>query len=127
MPERIEFMLDSGGTVLVESPDEGIGTSPAGRVSLAHAGATLREALEPVTRATSDMLDSLHGLPRLPDEVQIEFGVKLDGTMGALIAAASTGVHLNITLKWSPSSPKHEGRTAPTAPGAPTSPTSSTP
>ncbi|MCQ4044039.1 CU044_2847 family protein [Streptantibioticus rubrisoli] len=121
MPERIEFTLDSGGTVVVESPDEGVGTSPAGRISLAHAGATLREALAPVTRAASDMLDSLHGLPRRPDEVQIEFGVKLDGTMGALIATASTGVHLNITLKWSPASAKPVPSTASADPGGPTS------
>jgi hypothetical protein len=46
------------------------------------------------------MIDAFRTLSHKPDEVEIEFGVKLDASVGAVIAGAGTGVHLNVTLRW---------------------------
>jgi hypothetical protein len=48
---------------------------------------------ERVTSATRD-------LARRPDEIEVEFGLKLDAAGGALLARAGVEAHLTVTLKW---------------------------
>lgn len=114
MPDVIAFALEDGTTVAVTaaSPD---GTRPVGaRDGLARAGKTLREALAPVTAAAAQVMDEFRGLAQRPDEVEVSFGVTLDGTVGGIISSASAGAHLDVTLRWhaSPTS------TPPSAPAA---------
>jgi hypothetical protein len=37
-----------------------------------------------------------------PDEVSVEFGLKLDAAAGALLARAGTEAHVTVTLTWKP-------------------------
>jgi hypothetical protein len=100
---RIEFPLESGGSIVVE----GLGTpavGPAGRAGIERAAATLRQSLSPVVDAASDVLDAFRALPRKPDDVEVRFGVALDAKFGAILATGSAGVHLEVTLRWSPDS-----------------------
>lgn len=103
MARRIEFPLESGGTVVVE----GLGApavGPVGRVGIDRAAETLRQALSPVVDAASDVLDAFRALPRKPDDVEVRFGVALDAKVGAILATGSAGVHLEVTMRWSPGS-----------------------
>jgi len=103
VPRRIEFPLESGGTIVVE----GSGTpavGPAGRAGIERAAATLRQSLGPVVDAASDVLDAFRSLPRKPDDIEVRFGVTLDAKFGAILAAGSAGVQLEVTLRWSPDS-----------------------
>ena len=40
-------------------------------------------------------------MARKPDEVEIEFGVKLNAEAGALIARTGTEGHFQVTVRWS--------------------------
>lgn len=103
MPRAIEFPLESGGSIVVDP----LGTTALETVSRARierAAATLRQTLTPVANAASDMLGALSAMPRKPDEIEVRFGVALDTTVGAILATGTAGVHLEVTLRWSPGS-----------------------
>ena len=46
------------------------------------------------------MLNRLTSLAEPPDELAIEFGVKLNAETGAVIAKAATEANFTINLKW---------------------------
>lgn len=54
----------------------------------------------PVTAAATQVMDGFRELARRPQEIEIAFGVMLDGKLGGIIASASTGAHLDVTLRW---------------------------
>ena len=56
-------------------------------------------ALAPVTAAAAEMLEDFRRLAD-PDEVEIGFGVALDGKFGGIIVGTSAGAHLDVTLRW---------------------------
>ena len=70
---------------------------------------TLRTALAPVTAAASEVLDDFRKQARGPQEVEISFGVELDGKLGGVIASANAGAHLDITLRWRAPATKDQG------------------
>lgn len=52
-------------------------------------------------RDVSDRIDkTVSGLVRPPEEVEVEFGIKLDAELGALIAKTSVEAHMVVTLRW---------------------------
>ncbi|MFG2692994.1 CU044_2847 family protein [Kitasatospora sp. NPDC048407] len=102
MTTRTEFTLASGGTLVVESEGTGTGVAPAGRGSLERASATVRDSLHTMVNTASDVIDAFRALPRRPDEIEVKFGVKLDGSVGVILAGGSAGVHFDVTLRWSP-------------------------
>jgi|SRR5581483_2630589 len=111
MPDAIEFVLDNGTTVAVSSPRRA-GSSAVGlsdRLELAEK--TLREALVPVTAAAAQVMDGFRAMAQRPEEVEICFGVTLDGKLGGVIASANAGAHLDVTLRWhgSPGKPDDGG------------------
>jgi hypothetical protein len=102
MTTRTEFTLANGGTVVVESQTAGTGVTAAGRGRLERAGETLRDSLDTVVKAAADVMDAFTALPRRPDELEVEFGVSLEGSAGAIIASGTAGAHLTVTLRWTP-------------------------
>jgi|SRR5277367_1288232 len=100
MSDAIEFSLDDGTTVAVASPTRA-GSSPVGLSDrLEVAQKTLREALAPITAAAAQVMDGFRTMAERPAEVEISFGVTLDGKLGGVIASAEAGAHLDITLRW---------------------------
>jgi NTP-dependent ternary system trypsin peptidase co-occuring protein len=100
MTELASFALSNSLRVTVESP-AGSGVAPASlRPRIVRAEQTLQEALEPVTAAAAEVIEKFRELPGQPHEIEIQFGVKLDATLGAVIATAAVGTHLDITLRW---------------------------
>jgi hypothetical protein len=100
VPDAIEFTLDDGTTVAVAAPraDGSGAVGLDGRLQAAEK--TLREALAPVTAAATQVMDGFRELTRSPQEVEIGFGVTLDGKLGGVIASANAGAHLDVTLRW---------------------------
>jgi hypothetical protein len=60
----------------------------------------LEQALTGVRRAAGQVLDAVRLIAVPPDSCEIEFGVKLSGSMGAIIAKASTEANFRIKLAW---------------------------
>jgi Trypsin-co-occurring domain 1 len=110
--ELTRFALGDGGTVLVETRAPATRVESTGRAgkSVADAAVSLRDALGSVTAAASDVLAGFQSMSHRPDEVEISLGVNFDATFGMVIANASAGGHLEVTLRWSGG-----GATAPAA------------
>jgi len=68
--------------------------------ALAQATDTFESALEKVRTAAEGILRQLRSLAQPPDEVAVEFGVKMSAESGAIIAKASGEANFKINLTW---------------------------
>ena len=59
------------------------------------------DALENVRNAAQSALRTFRDEALDPDDVEIEFGIKLNAAAGAVIAKTSAEGHLTVKLKWS--------------------------
>jgi Trypsin-co-occurring domain 1 len=98
---RTTFELSGGGSIQIEQASAD-GVTQAGRPRLEHAAATLRQSLDSVVGAASDMIEAFNALPSGPQEVEVQFGVSLDATVGAVLVSGTAGTHLDVTLRWRP-------------------------
>ncbi|GAA2520505.1 CU044_2847 family protein [Winogradskya humida] len=102
MTVLVEVGLDGGGSLLLEAAGTGVaGPVKAGRGSDAvHAlHDSLREQLRPAAQASREMIEELRGTG--PDDVTIEFGLKLVAGLGALVATSKAECHFKVTVRWS--------------------------
>jgi hypothetical protein len=100
MSELMSIALSGGGEVLVEvsGNDPGIRrASRAGDVIVASAD-SLQAALQPIRTAAEAALDAFRKAG--PNEVEIEFGVRLTAEAGAVIAKSGMEGHLTVKLTW---------------------------
>ncbi|MFD4613060.1 CU044_2847 family protein [Streptomyces sp. NPDC058440] len=102
MAELMRFGLESGGTVVVEVDDDEPGVARASRATQAirDAGVSFRGALSGIRGAAASALDTFRGMPHQPDEITVEFGIRLNAEAGAVIARTGTEGHLQVTLTW---------------------------
>ncbi|MFF4831097.1 CU044_2847 family protein [Streptomyces sp. NPDC001315] len=100
MPDAVQFTL-SDGTVVLVAPPARAGTGAVGLgTRLESAERTLRQALTPITTAAAEVIEEFRALAHRPDEVEVTFGVVLDGKLGAVIASAHASAHLDVSLRW---------------------------
>lgn len=109
MAHLVEFPLDGGGTVLVESaePSEHAVTTRGWREDGAEQVAerveqSFQAAVAKIQPATEALLNSLVDQARTPQEVQVEFAVELSAKAGAYIATLGSTANFKITLTWRP-------------------------
>ena len=101
----IEFPVGEGQTVLVEVSefDTDSGDTQVSRlrgVDIQEAQQTLEEALDKLRPMVSAMKSKLDALVEPADEVEVKFGVKLSGEIGAVVTTLGAEVNWEITLKW---------------------------
>lgn len=102
MPDAVQFTLSDGETVVLVTPPARSGTGAVGLGNRLEAAThSLPRALAPVTSAAADVIEQFRSLAHRPDEVEIAFGVVLDAKLGAVMAGAQAGAHLDVTLRWS--------------------------
>ncbi len=105
MAELVQFPLKGGGFLVVEagpaenSANKVMRGSPAA-ATIATASDTFESALEKVRDAAESLLHELRQLAQPPDEVAVEFGVKMNAEAGAIIARASAEANFKINLTW---------------------------
>lgn len=101
MSEVVRFELDGGGSVLVEPATEsGIVRAGGPGTAIRNATASFEAALSGVREAAAATLRQFTSLPRQPDEVTVEFGVRLDLEAGAVIARTAVEGHIQVTVLW---------------------------
>ena len=102
MDTVVRYEVGDGSSVLVEVDEDTYGVEEVSRTSdgIVEAGQRLESALGSVVEAAQATLDALKKLS--PDTVQVEFGIKLAGEAGAMIAKASAEGHFTVTVSWSP-------------------------
>lgn len=102
MPHLIEFPLEGGGSVVVEVTEPVEGMIPAatpGEV-VAKADQTFEAALDRVRPAAQAILRKLRSLEEPPDQVQVEFSIKMNLKAGAVVASAGAEANYKVTLTW---------------------------
>ena len=104
MKRLIEFPLADGGSVFIEidEPEGAGGTVRAARPGeLAEkAQVTFEEALQRIRPAAEAIVGRLRDLSDPPDQVGVEFGLKLSAAAGAIIAAVGAEANYKVTLSW---------------------------
>jgi hypothetical protein len=97
MPSHIvSYALDDQTTATFEI-EAGDGFHPVGSET---AVARVREAVQPAVEAARTVLDQVAAMK--PGEVQLKFGIKVNGTANWLIAKAATEANFEVTLTWAP-------------------------
>jgi hypothetical protein len=107
MARLAKFVLPDGNSIVAEVDGEPFDTSRVMRGGVlgsseivVKANESFETALDRVRWAAEGLLDRLTSLASPPDEVEVEFGVKLNAETGAVIAKASTEANFKINLKW---------------------------
>ena len=92
--------IDENTTVYFELDDDSI--EEYRRVSLSGEAAQqeFKKALEHIKPATDELLSTLTNLIERPKEISVEFGIKVSGSLGAIIAKSSAEANFKVALKW---------------------------
>jgi hypothetical protein len=110
MKRVVEFPFEDGNTVMVEvqewEREEGTVRVTRGPGNIAErAKVTFEDAMIKIKPAAESIISILHDLSHSPDEIEVEFGLKLNSEAGAIIASVGAEANFKVTLTW-----KHEGR-----------------
>ena len=105
MKRLVEFPSESGEPIMVEVEDlEPTGGTRRGLSTSAmveRAQTSFEDALDGAQPIASGLINKLRSISESPDEVQVEFGLSLSASAGAvLVAGISAGANYKITLKW---------------------------
>ena len=105
MKRLIEFPLEAGGSIVIEvdepEPEGGVvRVARPGEVA-EQARETFEAALERLKPASNAIIGKLRSLSDPPDEVSVEFGLKMNAQLGAVvIASAGAEANYKVTLTW---------------------------
>ena len=103
MSELVEYELADGTRVLIEVEETRAGpVTRGGRGAdvIEKADGTLEAALQRIGPVTAAAFEQLRQVADPPDEIDIEFGVKLHADLGAIIARTGGEANFQISLRW---------------------------
>ena len=103
MRQYAQYELADGGRILVETdeiPDDVYRRVSAGIGEASRLTRSFSEALDAVRPAADELLRKLSSLDARPGKVEIEFGLKFSGKVGAFIASTTADANFQITLSW---------------------------
>jgi hypothetical protein len=105
MKRLVEFSLDQGGSVLVEVDEAPLGPVMRGIVKdqstlVEKANKTFEDATAAVTPTARSLIARLRSVDDPPDEVGIEFGVRLSAQTGAFIASVAADANFKVSMTW---------------------------
>jgi Trypsin-co-occurring domain 1 len=72
----------------------------AGERALERVSGSLEGALANIHKVAIGLYETLVKMPRAPDTAKFEFGVKLTGGAGIIIASGTAEANLKVTLDW---------------------------
>jgi hypothetical protein len=104
VPQLVEFPFEGGGSVFVEVDEvrsDGAlrrGLGPTELIS--KADATVEAAFARVKPAAVALVQGLRDLVDAPDEIQVSFGIRLSGEVGAVIAKTSADANFEVVMRW---------------------------
>jgi hypothetical protein len=103
MKRLIEFDSADGTTVVVEMDEpEGEGMVRASRPGeiAEKARQTFEEAVARIKPAANAIVTQLRELATAPDEIDVEFGIKLSVKAGAIIASTDAEANFKVAMRW---------------------------
>jgi hypothetical protein len=104
--QLVKMDLADGGSVLVEVADAVSAPGPVtrgGRVEglVTDAGATLESALDQLGPVVKGVVTKLREAADWPDEVTVEFSIKLSADANVIIARTAGEANFKISMHWS--------------------------
>jgi len=109
-PRYVEFPLEEGGSILIETPDlqeklqSGFvksATGDAGRDAALQASRSFDASVESVRKAAELLVNKLRTISSPPDEMTVTFGLKASGDLGNLaIGIVGAEANYTVSLKW---------------------------
>ncbi|MFE7403100.1 CU044_2847 family protein [Streptomyces sp. NPDC057557] len=103
----VEFAAGQDGRVYVDVPDRagddnggGLVRAGAGDRIVQAAAQTWNGALDGVRAAAEGALAQLSSIDPPPEEVEVTFGVAVDGKLGATLVSAGANAVLNVKVVW---------------------------
>jgi hypothetical protein len=103
MKRLVEFELEDGGSILVEVEvleEAGMVPAAAAREVPEKARQSFEAALEKIRPAAQAIIAKLRALHDPPDEIEVEFGLKMSAEAGAVVAATGLEANYRVTLTW---------------------------
>lgn len=106
MTELLAFQSEHGGSVLVEVFTAARDAAPATRgmgtaEAVVQAGDSLERVLGRIGPTVSAIVSELRAGADWPDEVEVEFAVKISADSNVIIARAGGEANFRILLRWS--------------------------
>ena len=115
MSKYVEFPLESGGSIFIESPDEpqkgasGFGRGDAAQEAPEKAAQSLDQSVENVRQSAELLVSKLRALSAPPDEMEINFSLKASGELSSLaIARSGSEANFHLSLRWRKEEKKDE-------------------
>jgi len=102
MQNLIEFKTMAGKKFLVEALEEREFTQKKPDDLIKKANLTLDDTLKDILPAVETVAQNLEGISRKPEEIEIEFGLKLTTNVGAIFTKIGGEAHFKISVKWCP-------------------------
>jgi hypothetical protein len=104
MSELLKFESEQGGPILVEVAEPTGGpVTRGGRpgAAMLEAGESLERVLGRLGPVVKGIVSELRAAADRPDEVEVEFGVKISADSNVIIARAGGEANFRIALRWS--------------------------
>ena len=99
MAEFVRFTLDNGSKVLFESAESDLVALHGGGAPEVRDGGPLTAQLQEVAEAAEEVAGALRSR-LVPDEVSLEFGLKVSGGVNWFFARAQGEGTIRVTLTW---------------------------
>ncbi len=105
MKKLVEYQLEKNGSIFIEVEEteaiRGITRVARGEEAIPEkATTTFEEALDKVKPVAISIVQKFRELGDRPDEVQIEFGLKMNAKAGAIISSGGIEANFKVALKW---------------------------
>ncbi len=113
MTDYIESTVGENRKILIEVTDNrghvGFGVQKSADEKKEATSNAFSQAMETIQSAAKSVLDSLNAMERQPNHVKIDFAIKIDPAVGAMLARAdSRDSQLRVSLGWNTPTPKDE-------------------
>jgi hypothetical protein len=97
----IEYEIAKGKSVIIEIEDVEEGLMPASiDDKIAKAKQSFEHALDTIGPIAGKLLTRLKEISKEPDQIAIEFGLKLGFNAGVVIASGSSEANFKVSLTW---------------------------
>ncbi len=104
MKHIVEFPMENGEVLLVEVDDVGSSgpTMRGGHTGemIERARLTYEEAVDKIKPAAESILKRIRDIAEPPDVISVEFGIKLNANIGAILASTSAEAQFTLKLTW---------------------------
>ena len=100
----VEFLQEDGTSLVIEvddpAPDGGVIRAARPGEVAEKASQTFQAALSKIKPMAGAIFTTLQDLVQCPEQIQVEFGVKITASAGAVLASAGAEGHYKVTLMW---------------------------